>query len=224
MRPFFFFIFAVLMLLAAPSMAVPIIGPVSDVGSNNATVILGGAVGTCWFEWGLSQGDNMSWRTPNQTPDAAATCEYTIKGSPIFGNQKWYFRGCDTTGCSADGNFTTLQVTPLPTFTYGAIFQNLTSNGFDITLIGLFTIAPYAWVVPTFPGLIWGLLLTGLLIGVWMRGRDLTYVSILGFILSVAFFGGSWGLGIDLDPTFIAAGQSIFYASIAGAVLTIIKK
>lgn len=209
--------------MTAPALALPTTGASSLVGSNNATVTMTGAATACWFEWGILEGDGMSWRTANKTP-AAGVCTDTIKGSPLIGAQKFYYRACDASGCGADSSFTTLPVTPLPTFTYGQIFSNLTESGFDITLIGFATVRPFVWVVPTFPGLIWGLLLTGLLIGLWLRGRDLGYVSIVGFIISIAFFGGSWGLGIDLDPTFISFGQGIFYATVSGTILSIIKK
>lgn len=62
---------------------------------------------------------------------------------------------------------------------------------------------------PDIPGLIWGLILTGLLIGLWLRGRDLGYVAIFGFIIAVAFFGGAYGLGVDVDPVLVGFGQGI---------------
>jgi hypothetical protein len=58
----------------------------------------------------------------------------------------------------------------------------------------------------------------------WLRGRDLGYIAIFGVILSVIFVGGTYGLGIELDPVFFAMGQGIFYATIAGIILSIIKK
>lgn len=210
-------------LLVASATAAPTTGAATDVGSNNATVFMSGAATTCWFQWGLQAGSAMTWKTPNQTPNGGL-CNYTIRGSPIFGSHLWYYRACDVTGCGADGTFTTTAVTVLPTSTYGEIFQNLTENNFDVTFIGMWTVAPYAWVIPTFPGLIWGLILTGLLIGLWLRGRDLGYVAIFGFIIAVAFFGGAYGLGVDVDPVLVGFGQGILYAAIAGAVLSIIKK
>jgi hypothetical protein len=203
--------------------ALPTTGAVTLVGSNNATVFMSGASTTCWFQWGIQTGNNMTWKTPNQTP-SGGLCNTTIRGSPIFESQKWYYRACDITGCSSDGTFTTTDVTTIPQPTYGATFENLTDNSFDIMLIGGATMAPFYWVIPTFPGLIWAMLFTGLLIGLWLRGRDLTYVAIIGFILSVGFLGGAYGLGIELDPVFVALGQGIFYAAIAGGILAIIKK
>ena len=209
--------------LSGVANAVPTTGAVTLVGSNNATVFMSGASTTCWFQWGIQNGNNMTWKTPNQTP-SGGLCNYTIRGSPISENQKWYYRACDTTGCGADGTFTTTTLTIIPQPTYGDTFQNLTDSSFDITLIGGATMAPFYWVIPTFPGLIWGLLLTGLLIGLWLRGRDLTYLSIVGFILSIGFLGGAYGLGIELDPLFVALGQGVFYAAITGGLLSVIKK
>lgn len=223
MRYIFIILIALLILMPLAS-ALPTTGAATLVGSNNVTLTMTGAAGTsCRFEWGLNPGPGKAWKTPNQTP-AGGVCTATIRGSPLIGHQKFYYRACDSSGCGADAFFTTADVTPMPTTTYGEIFTNLTNNGFDITLIGLFTIAPYVWVIPTFPGLIWGLLLTGLLIGWWLRGRDLGYVAIAGFIMSPLFFGSAYGLGIPLDPVLVGFGQGVFYAAIAGTILHLIKK
>lgn len=219
----FLIIAAVLGFAVGTCTAAPTTGAVTLIGSNNATVTMTGAATTCWFQWGLQPGSAMTWKTPNQTP-AAGVCTATIKGSPLFGNQLWYYRACDVTGCGADATFTTLAVTVLPTPTYGAIFQNLTDNGFDIMLIGMFTVAPFMWIVPTMPGLVWALLVMGLLIGVWLRTRALWYVSLLGLTISLGFFSVAYGLGVDLDWTFVFVGQGILYASFAGLMLSIIKK
>ena len=199
--------------------------PATDIGSNNATLFMTGASTTCWFQYGMLPGNNMTWKSPNQTP-SGGLCNYTIKGSPITPLTVYYYRACDVTGCGSDDSFTTAAVTPIPTSTFGSIFQNLSDNNFDITLIGAATIQPFYWAAPTMPSLIWALLFMGLLIGMWLRGRDLGYVAIFGIIISVLFIGttSSYGLGIVVDPVFTDIGQGIVYATIAGVILAIIKK
>lgn len=214
------------LLLIATVSAVPVTGALAkDIGSNNATLYMTGAATTCWFQYGMQTGENMTWKSPNQTP-SGGLCNYTIYGSPITPVTIFYFRACDTTGCGASSSFTTSAVTVIPTSTYGSIFDNLTESNFDITRIGMSTIQPLYWVVPSMPSLIWALLFMGLFIGMWLRGRDLGYVALIGIIVSVAFMGttSSYGLGIVVDPVFSDMGQGIVYATVAGIILAIIKK
>jgi len=208
-----------------PVSAIPVTdGPATDIGSNNATLFMTGASTTCWFQYGMLPGNNMTWKSPNQTP-SGGLCNYTIKGSPITPVTIFYYRACDVTGCGSDDSFTTAAVTAIPTSTYGSTFQNLSDNNFDITLIGASTMAPYMWVVPTLEGLVWALLFTGLLVGMWLRGRNLGYIAIFGVIISVMFLtGASYGLGIPVDSVFTDIGQGIMYATVAGVILALIKK
>jgi len=203
--------------------ATPTTGVATLIGSNNATLAMSGAATTCWFEWGMQTGNDMTWQTPNATP-SGGLCNYTIRGSPYIGGQTFYFRGCDATGCGASGSFAAASVTPLPTSTYGATFENLTQNNFDITLIGGATMAPYMWLLPTYPSLIWGLIFMFIFIGLWLRGREIGTVTILGFIVGVLLFSPAYGLDIGVPQEFAAIGQGIAYACVAGYVLHLIKK
>lgn len=199
--------------------AAPTTGAATLVGSNNVTVAMSGAATACWFEWGLLPGSGMTWDTPNRTPNGGL-CNYTIKGSPLSGNQKFYYRACDVTGCGADAFFTTATVTAIPTPTYGSTFENLTENGFDVTMVGTGVMAPYMWLVPSFEGLVWTLIFSALVIGIWLRSRDAGYTVHPGIYLLVCI----GGLGLSILPEFAAIGQGIAYASIAGLILSIIKK
>jgi len=205
------------------SSAAPTTGTATPVGSNNATVAMSAATGTCWFQWGTQNAENMTWRTPNQT-SSSGLCNATIKGSPLSGNQLFYFRACDDTGCGSDGTFTTAAVTPIPTPTYGYVFNNLSSNNFDIPLIGWATMQPYMWLVPGFEALIWGLIFMFVFIGLWLRGREIGTVTILGFIIGVILFTPAYGLDVGIPQEFAALGQGIAYACVAGFILSLIKK
>ena len=216
-------LFIALLLVAGVCSALPTTGAASLIGSNNVTVTMTGAATTCWFQWGIQTGVNMTWRTPNATP-VAGICTQTIKGSPLSGNQLFYYRACDVTGCGVSASFTTLPVTAIPTSTYGDTFTNLTENNFDITLIGAATMAPYMWLLPTFPALIWSIIFMFIFIGLWLRGRDMGLIVGMGLILGAVLFFPTYGLMISMDPVFTAAGQGIMYASFAGIVLVIIKK
>lgn len=214
---------AILLVITSLAMAAPTTGAATLVGSNNVTVAMTGASGTCWFEWGMQTGNNMTWRTPNATP-SGGLWNTTIKGSPLIGSTLFYYRACDTSGCGSSSSFTTAAVTPIPTRTYGATFENLTSNNFDVTMLGGSTMIPYTWLVPGFEALIWGLIWMGILIGLWLRGRDLGYLCGLGIIIGVLLFSPTYGLNIGIPEEFATFGQGILYASIAGVLLSIIKK
>lgn len=211
-------------LLIAPVVALPNTQPATLVGTNNATLNGNGAATTCWFIWGTSNLGNETWRTPNQT-SSGGVCTYRIHGSPIMGSTVFYFKVCDTTGCSANElSFTTGTVTPIPTVTYGSIFDNLTENAMDLTLVGYQSTFPYQWLVPTFATLIWGLIFAFIFLGMWLRGRDVTVPALVGFITSSFLFLGNQGLNLGIPVEFTTLAQGLMYASIAGIILALIKK
>jgi len=203
--------------------AVPTTGAATMVGSNNATVTMSGATGDCWFIWGQLNNYEETWRTPNGTPNEGA-CSYRIKGSPLIGNTLFYYAACDSTGCGSELSFLTLEVTPVPTTTYGAIFDNLTENGMDLTLVGWQSTAPYMWLVPDFAALVWGLIFAFIFVGLWLRGRDVTVPTIVGFIVGSFLFSGGYGLNLGIPIEFVGISQGLMYASLAGIILAIIKK
>jgi hypothetical protein len=215
---------AALLILAAPHVgALPTTGAATLVGSNNVTVTSSGAATTCWFEWGMLTDGEESWSTPNQTP-VGGVCTKTIKGSPLVGGSVFYYRVCDVTGCGADATFTTAAVTPIPTTTYGAIFDNLTDNQMDITMVSYQATAPYMWLVPGNAVLVWGLLFSFIFMGMWLRGRDVTVPTIVGFLIGSFIFMGNYGLQLGIPGEIAELGQGIMYAAIAGILLSLIKK
>lgn len=210
-------------MLVESATAIPTTGAATAVGSNNATLAMTGAGTTCWFVWGQLPLTDQSWKTPNMTP-AAGVCSYNLKGSPILASTVFYYRACDETGCGNTLSFTTAAVTPLPTTTYGATFDNLTENGMDITLVGVNSVAPYMWLVPGFEALIFGLIFSAIFLGLWLRGRDVTVPMIVGFIIGSFIFVGNYGLALGIPYEFAAMGQGLMYAAMAGVILAIIKK
>lgn len=217
-------LFLILCLLAISVVsAVPTTNAATMVDSNNATVSMSGAAGECWFIWGQQDKYNETWRTPNSTP-IGGVCSYRIKGSPLLGDTKFYYAGCDSTGCGNELYFITLEVTPIPTTTYGAIFDNLTENGMDLTLVGWQSTAPYMWLVPGFKSLVWGVIFMFIFIGLWLRGRDVTVPTIVGFIAGSFLFSSGYGLNLGIPLEFAGISQGLMYASLAGIILAIIKK
>jgi len=215
-------LFLALLCCIASVSALPTTGAATAVSSNNATLHAAGATTPCWFVWG-QQSDGETWKTPNQTA-VAGVCTYTVKGSPLLGNTLFYFKACDSTGCGNELSFTTLTVTPIPTTTYGATFDNLTESGMDLTLVGINAVAPYSWLIPDFAALVWGVMFGFIFIGMWLRGRDMLTPTVTGIIIGGFIFFGGQGLNLGLPTQFVDLAQGLTYASIAGTVLIIIKK
>lgn len=209
-------------LFVVPAYAAPTTGAATLVGSNNATVAMTGASTTCWFEWGTISG-SLVWDTINQTPSGGA-CSYRIHGSPLLGSTVFYYRACDVTGCGAEGSFTTAAVTPLPTTTYGATFDNITESGFDVTYIGSSVMAPYLWLVPGFEAFVFGLIFASIYLGIWIRSRDVTIPAIAGILCGGFIFFADRGLMLGIPGEFASIGQGLLYAALAGLALAVIKK
>lgn len=210
------------LLLISPVLAVPVTNPATLVGTNNASVSAGGATSPCWFVWGQAS-NGETWKTPNQSAVAGA-CSYRIHGSPLLPNVLFYYKGCDATGCGNELSFTTAQITPMPTTTFGATFDNLTENGMDITLLGSQTMTPYTWLVPDFVVIVWGLVISFIILGMWLRGRDVTVPTIIGVFMFTYVANSSYGLNIGLPLEITSLGMGIAFAAIAGIILAVIKK
>lgn len=216
------FLLLIVVILVVPVCAAPTTGAATLVSSNNATVAMTGAATTCWFEWGSKSG-SLVWDTPNQTPSGGA-CSYRIHGSPLLGSTTFYYRACDVTGCGAEGSFTTAAVTPIPTTTYGATFDNITESGFDITYAGNAVMAPYLWLVPGYEVFVFGLLFASIYLGIWVRSRDVTVPAIAGILCGGFIFFADRGLMLGIPGEFSAIGQGLLYAALAGLILSVIKK
>ena len=94
-----------------------------------------------------------------------------------------------------------LAITPQPTTTFGAAFDNITKNPTDIEVFSGSAINSYFWIVPTMPALVWGLVFFGIYLGLWIRERDLVVPVILGLISGsfILYTDAGLGLGIPLE-------------------------
>lgn len=208
------------MLLVGGVMAIPVTGAAAGVTSNSATLSIGAPiVDPCWFEYGQLSG-SLSWKTPNRT----GITSYTIKGSPLNGNTIFYYRACDSTGCGAEASFTTLSVTPMPTTTYSYIFENLTENGMDPQFLAMNAVEPYAWILPGFEMIIWFILFFAIFTGLVLTGRGMGVPVIMGLLSASFIFAPTAGLYLGIPPEVQSIAQGIMYASLAGVVVSLIKK
>jgi hypothetical protein len=211
-------LFIALFILIVPAIALPTTTAATSVNSNGAILHSTGAANPMWFMYGQKTG-SLSWRTPNSSYD-----NYTVYGSPILGNTKFYFKACDATGCGSELFFTTSAITPQPTTTFGAALQNITNNPSDIDTLAGNSIASYFWLIPTFPELVWGILFFGIYLGLWIRERDLVVPVILGLLTGSFIMFGDAGLGLGIPPEFQSIAQAMVYASLAGIILTWMKR
>ena len=216
-----------LIILITGAQAIPAAPTVSQVGSNNVTFSSTGATAPAWFVWGVNQ-QNPEWLTPNQTPSGGAYTAY-VYGSPYLPNINYYVEACDATGCSANAQFTSLQTTPIPQTTFGAAYNNITQNGFNIIFVIQAIPQPYLW---EFPVAQWGMalaLVVGLIIafyflGLFLQQRKITLVMILGMMTLSFFLISSAGFGWGLPPEMVGLGEMLLCACLTGAILSLFKK
>jgi hypothetical protein len=131
-----------LVMLVLPSLAAPTAPTVSLISGGNATFSSTGASTTCWYEWGANN-IQPEWKTSNTT--TTGTCTGTQYGSPYYPNQKYNVRACDVTGCSAVTPFTSGAATPIVVPTFGAAFNNITENNYNIITIVSNIPTPLMW-------------------------------------------------------------------------------
>jgi hypothetical protein len=213
-RHIFIIILAAILLIASVQ-AVPTTGAASLIGNNNFTLSATGCTGTCWFQWSFATG--QAWaHTPNQTP-ATGAISYTMKGTPVFGSTKYYFRACDASGCGAEQSFTTIPVVTVVIPTFDQYFQNMTENNFDLANAAWNFTKVYTDV--TGATFFYGLLLAMLFGGMWLRTKGTQTATILGMIMIGLFASSAAGLQLGLPPAFLAVGQALMYLSLAGAVM-----
>lgn len=218
---------ALVMMMLVPALAAPNTPTITLVGSNNFTMTSTGGTGNCWFRWGVnSVAGQQEWRTPNQT---GSPYTFTQVGSPYFPSTYYYVVACDSSGCSATQTFTSAVTTPLPITTYGAAYDNITQNNFNLIFVITALPQPYFWGFPqesySFALTIMvGLLFAFYLLGLWLRQRKTT-VALLVALMSMAFFisttaGFNWGIPKEM----IMLGQLLCSAILAGLILALIKK
>ena len=186
------------------------------VGSNNFTFNGNGVTGTTgWFLWGMATG--AAWaHTPNVTATGGVIA-YNMKGTPIFGSTKYYYKACDPTGCGSEVLLTSAAVTPLPQVINGDIVQNMTANGFDPGNMVWNSMQVYIQV--TGATLFYGFIFALVFVGLWLRTRGTAVAQIFGMICIGLFASCAVGLQLGLPPEFIAVGQALLYLSLTGAVM-----
>ena len=207
--------------LAVVVSATPTTLAASAVGNNNATFNGNGVTGAVgWFQWGMAPG--ASWaHTPNVTAGSGVIA-YTMKGTPIFGNTKYYYRACDPTGCGSEVTLTTAVVTPLPLppiVGNGQLAaENMTENGFDPGNMLWNSLAVYFAV--TGATIFYGIIFAMIFVGIWLRTRGTAIANIFGMVCIGLFASSAVGLQLGLPPEFLAVGQALMYLSITGAVMS----
>jgi hypothetical protein len=189
------------------------------IGTNNVTLGAIGGVGSVgWFTWGM-----MACQTWSSTPNVtiySGQFNYTMLGTPVFGNSQYWFRACDTTGCGVQRSFITAAITPIGQTTYGQYYQNITEGGFNPANIAWNFVQPYIQVsgATIFYGLIFG----SIFVGMWLRTRGTYTASIFGMISTILFASSALLLQLGVPPEFQALGQALLYTSLAGIALTFI--
>jgi hypothetical protein len=211
-------IFILIINLISSVMAVPTTQAATLIGYNNATVDMSGGATPMYYKWGQVSG-SLSWQSEN-----LSTSTYTIVGSPLLGNTKFYYKACDSTGCGNELSFTTLPITPQVQTTYGVSLDNITRGQLGIDIISENVLEAYFWLIPSFPSIVWGLLFFGIYIGLWIRERDLVVPVILGLITGTFVMYGDVGLNLGIPIEFQMMAQGLTYAALAGILLSVVKR
>ena len=213
------------LLLAVPVLAAPPAPAVVAVGGNNAT-FSSTCAGTCWFRWGQNAA-TPEWKTPNQT--VAGAYSQRVSGVPYVPSTAFYAVACDTTGCSITTPFTSLAVTPIPQTAFGRTFDNITETNFDTMNVVTVLFTPMVWAFPTTLvstgiALVTGLLIGFYFLGLWLRTRNIRLPTLIGIISATFFLSSNAGFGWGIPGEFAAIAQGLLYASIAGLIMSFIKK
>lgn len=219
---------ALLILIPCIVTAIPAGTAVSDVGNNNATFTANGfdAAGG-WFQYGMTPTTLNVW-TIEQAGGGAIT--WTEYGSPLTSSETYYVSGCDITGCDpSPAVFTMLDATPLPDTTFGFLITNATENRFNLLKILPNLMLPYAWLFPQ-NAVALGISITVALIlfavyyGLAVRTRGVAIPVIMGVIGAPYLLYANQGMNLGIPVEFQGIAQGIFYASLAGIILVILRK
>lgn len=198
--------------------AIPTTGAVSAISSNNVTIHVLGITGNdVWIIWGQNSGGEC-WRTDNQTPNIGAA-DVLVWGAPLTGGTSYYAKACDSSGCGNEVTFTLAQITPLPTTTFGYVYQNLSRSHFNLQYI-----APSIDQVYTrnFPRLVlYGVLIGMIFLGLWLRTRSIRLVSSLGIIMGMMLFSPTTGLYLGIPGSEQLLGGVLLAAGLSGWVLAL---
>jgi len=195
--------------------AAPTTGAATLIGNNNFTISATGCSGTCWFQWGMNAGTSYA-HTPNQTPTGGAI-SYTLRGTPVFGSTKYYYKACDSSGCGSEQSLTTLAITTVAVPTFNSYYQNMTENNFDPANAFWNFIKVYTDISGA--TIFYGLFLAMIFGGMWLRTRGTHTANIFGMICISLFASSAVGLQLGLPPEFLAVGQALMYISLTGAIM-----
>lgn len=211
------------LLIVGLASAVPTNGVSSDITNNhfNATCI--GGSGAQWIRYGESTGQYLTYATGNQT-----TGNFELYGSPLMGSTTYKWSCYDSTGGDPVPHTVSLSaLTPLPVSTLGATLDTIKANHFNVVTLGTALMVPFLWVFPSADlGItaVCFLLFFAAYAGLWLRGRGVAIPAILGFLLAPVMMYSNSGLGLGLPPEVLIVAQSLFYASIAGLIMSLFKK
>lgn len=220
----------ILILLSLPVIAgaIPSGTTATDVGNNNVTFSATGfdAAGG-WFEYGMTPATLNVWTTVQAGGGAITWIEY---GSPLTSGETYYVAGCDATGCDPSPvSFTMLNATPLPATTFGYIITNATAVKFNPLIISMNLFLPYAWLFPQSAtalgiSIMVALVLFAVYYGLAVRTRGVAVPVIMGVIGAPYLLYANQGMNLGIPVEFQGIAQGIFYASLAGIILVILRK
>jgi hypothetical protein len=208
--------------------AIPSGTTATDVGNNNVTFSATGfdADGG-WFEYGMTSATLNVWTTAQAGGGAITWTEY---GSPLTSGETYYVAGCDVTGCDpSPATFTMLNATPMPATTFGYLITNATESRFNPLIMASHVFLPYAWLFPV-NAVALGIEITVVLVlfavyyGLAVRTRGVAVPVIMGVIGAPYLLYANQGMNLGIPVEFQAVAQGIFYASLAGIVLVILRK
>ena len=206
-----------IVLVCGVASALPVTGTATAIGNNNVTFGGTGITGTVgWFQFGEAVGTSYA-HTKNITA-VGGVINFTMRGSPLVGNNTFYYRACDSTGCGSEVSFIVAQVTPLPLTTFGSYAQNMTENGLDPGNFLWNSLQPYMAV--TGATLFYALIFMMIFVGVWLRTRQTGAAVQLGIICMALFGSAAVGLQLGMPPEFVSAAQALMYIGIAGAIVS----
>lgn len=215
-------------LLIVSAAATPSGTSVSLVSNNNATFTASGfAASGGWFEYGMTPATLNVWTT--QQP-GGGSITWTEQGSPLTSGITYYVAGCDATGCDPNpAQFTMGNATVLPATTFGYLITNATANKFNPLMFVSNVFLPYAWLFPATAqelgiAIMTALILFAIFWGYAVRTRGVALVTIMAVLTSGYLMYNNQGLNLGIPVEFMGIAQGIFYASIAGILLIILRK
>ena len=202
---------------------------VSLIGNNNVTftALQEGSTGVAWFEYGMSPATLNVW-TPNET--AVASYTWTEIGSPLTSGETYWVAGCNPDGCDVvPVQFTMLDMTPLPTTTFGQLISNATQNKFNVVMMIENLPLAFGWLFPASAlplaiSIVTALVLFAVFWGMAARTRGVAIPVLMCVIGAPYLLYQNQGLHLGIPVEFQAIAQGIFYAALAGIVLVILRK